>query len=103
MNSGDKRQRKFSPQEKSLAVLRLLRGEPVESIAEELGVRRARLDHWHTTYTSAGFEALLKESTRSRLQRLEKRFGKALPWVGLLLALTVILVLLQRMFSVPHE
>jgi transposase-like protein len=102
MNSGDKRQRKFSPQEKSLAVLRLLRGEPAEAIAEELGVRRSRIDHWHSMYTSAGFEALLKESARTRYQRIEKRIGKALPWVGLLLALTLILVLLERMYSVPR-
>jgi len=52
MNSGDEHHR-FSPTEKSAAVLRLPRGESIETVAEDLGVRRSRIERWRSLYTSA--------------------------------------------------
>src|SRR4051794_26894787 len=45
---------RMSRQRKSAAVLRLLRGEDLETVSRELGVTAATLTGWHDAFLAAG-------------------------------------------------
>src|SRR5437762_12930500 len=49
---------RMSRQRKSAAVLRLLRGEDLETVSRELGVTAATLTNWHDAFLAAGEAAL---------------------------------------------
>src|SRR5256885_7761125 len=49
---------RMSRQRKSAAVLRLLRGEDLETVSRELGVTAATLTSWHDAFLAAGEAAL---------------------------------------------
>ena len=49
---------RMSQQRKSAAVLRLLRGEDLETVSRELGVTAATLTNWHDAFLVAGEAAL---------------------------------------------
>src|SRR5919199_1473036 len=53
-------ERRFSAQRKLAAVTRLLRGEPLETLARELNVTVARLSEWRDR-ALVGAEAAMKE------------------------------------------
>src|SRR5260221_4518579 len=48
----------MSRQRKTAAVLRLLRGEDLETVSRELGVTAATLTGWHDAFVAAGEAAL---------------------------------------------
>jgi hypothetical protein len=56
-------ERRFSARRKVAAVARLLRGEPLETIARELNVTAARLSEWRDRALAAA-EAAMKERGR---------------------------------------
>src|SRR4029453_18512994 len=56
-------ERRFSVQRKLAAVTRLLRGEPLETLARELNVTAARLSDWRDR-ALVGAEAAMKERER---------------------------------------
>jgi hypothetical protein len=56
-------ERRFSAQRKLAGVKRLLRGEPLETVARELNVTAARLSEWRDR-ALAGAEAAMKERER---------------------------------------
>ena len=56
-------ERRFSAQRKLAAVTRLLRGEPLETVARELNVTAARLSTWRDR-ALAGAEAAMKARER---------------------------------------
>ena len=62
------------PQRKRDAVLRLLRGERLETGSRSLGVTAATLSGWRDAFLAAGAASL---STRARIVLLEARPG---PW-----------------------
>src|SRR5215213_2945428 len=72
-------ERRFSARRKLAAVARLLRGEPLETVARELNVTVARLGTWRDR-ALAGAEAAMKERERDgrdeELLRLEARLGE---------------------------
>jgi len=71
----------MSRQRKSAAVLRLLRGEDLETVSRELGVTAATLTNWHDGFLAAGEAALTTRAvTGEELQsdRLKARLGAAL-------------------------
>ena len=72
-------ERRFSARRKLAAVARLLRGEPLETVARELNVTAARLSGWRDR-ALAGAEAAMKERERDgrdeELLRLKAKLGE---------------------------
>ena len=72
-------ERRFSAQRKLAAVTRLLRGEPLESVARELNVTVARLSEWRDRALVAA-EGAMKErerdSRKEELLRLKAKLGE---------------------------
>ena len=72
-------ERRFSARRKLSAVTRLLRGEPLESLARELNVTAARLSEWRDR-ALAGAAAAMKERERDsrgdELLRLKAKLGE---------------------------
>ena len=72
---------RMSRQRKTAAVLRLLRGEDLETVSRELGVTAATLTGWHDAFLAAGEAALTSRAiTGEGLEsdRLKARLGAAL-------------------------
>ena len=72
---------RMSRQRKTVAVLRLLRGEALELVSRSLGVTAATLTNWRDTFLAAGEAALTtKPTTGEELEndRLKARLGTAL-------------------------
>jgi transposase-like protein len=71
----------MSRQRKSAAVLRLLRGEDLETVSRELGVTAATLTGWRDAFWAAGEAALTtRAATGEELEsdRLKAKLGAAL-------------------------
>ena len=72
-------ERRFSAQRKLAAVSRLLRGEPLETVARELNVTVARLTEWRDR-ALVGAETAMKERERDsrdeELLRLRAKLGE---------------------------
>ena len=64
---------------KTEAVLRLLRGEPLEVVSRGLGVNAAKLSSWRDAFLAAGQQSLkannLRRSDR-RVAKLERKIGE---------------------------
>jgi transposase len=79
---GDYRSRpRWSAGKKMEAVLRLLRGEPLEALSRELGVEAHRLAAWRDDFLEGGKEALKgQRSDRSpddrALRQAERKVGQ---------------------------
>ena len=72
---------RMSRQRKSAAVLRLLRGEDLETVSRELGVTAATLTGWRDAFLAAGEAALTtRTATGEELEseRLKAKLGAAL-------------------------
>ena len=72
---------RMSRQRKSAAVLRLLRGEDLETVSRELGVTAATLTGWHDAFLAGGEAALTSRATTGEeleSERLKARLGAAL-------------------------
>ena len=72
---------RLSRQRKTAAVLRLLRGEDLETFSRELGVTAATLTGWHDAFLAAGEAALTTRATTGEeleSDRLKARLGAAL-------------------------
>ena len=72
---------RMSRQRKSAAVLRLLRGEDLETVSRELGVTAATLTGWHDAFLAGGEAALMtRAATGEELEseRLKAKLGAAL-------------------------
>ena len=71
----------MSRQRKTTAVLRLLRGEDLETVSRGLGVTAATLSGWRDAFLAAGEAALMsRAATGEELEseRLKARLGAAL-------------------------
>ena len=72
---------RMSRQRKTAAVMRLLRGEDLETVSRSLGVTAATLTTWRDSFLAAGEAALATRPTdRETLQseRLKARLGEML-------------------------
>ena len=72
---------RMSRQRKTAAVLRLLRGEDLETVSRELGVTAATLSGWHDAFLAGGEAALTtRAATGEELEseRLKAELGAAL-------------------------
>lgn len=92
--------RHVSPKDKSAAVLRLIRGDEVGVVAQETGVSVGRLERWQSAFLAGGLEALEKDSHhKTGSQKLSARLKVIMPWVGLLVALLITVLLLVRFLN----
>src|SRR3954468_16087124 len=72
---------RMSRQRKTAAVLRLLRGEDLETVSRELGVTAAMLTGWRDAFLAGGEAALMtRAATGEELEseRLKAKLGAAL-------------------------
>ena len=72
---------RMSRQRKSAAVLRLLRGEDLETVSRSLSVRAATLNGWREAFLAAGEAALTTRATTGEelaSERLKAKLGAAL-------------------------
>jgi transposase len=72
---------RMSRQRKSAAVLRLLRGEDLESVSRELGVTAATLTGWRDAFLAGGEAALTTRAASGEeleSERLKAKLGAAL-------------------------
>ena len=70
---------RFSARRKTDAILRLLRGEPLDSLARELGVTAATLAQWREHFLAGGQAALKSRPADERddeIQRLRAKVGE---------------------------
>src|SRR4051794_30793498 len=72
---------RMSRQRKRDAVLRLLRGEDLETLSRALGATAATLTGWHDTFVAAGEASLATRSTDGEAletERLKAKLGEML-------------------------
>ena len=72
----------MSRQRKTAAVLRLLRGEDLETVSRSLGVTAATLSGWRDAFLAAGEASLASrpgDGERLESERLKARLGEMLP------------------------
>jgi transposase len=72
---------RMSRQRKSAAVLRLLRGEDLETVSRELGVTAATLTGWRDAFLAGGEAALTSRAVTGEeleSERLKAKLGAAL-------------------------
>ena len=70
---------RFSARRKTEVILRMLRGEPLDTVARELGVTAATLAHWREQFLAGGQAALKSRPADERddeLQRLRAKVGE---------------------------
>jgi transposase-like protein len=70
---------RFSVRRKTEAILRLLRGEPLDTLARELGVTGATLAQWREHFLAGGQAALKSRPADERddeIQRLRAKVGE---------------------------
>ena len=72
---------RFSVRRKRETVLRLLRGEDLESVSRELGITTARASQWRDQFLVAGQAGLKSRATEARDEdnrRLQAKIGELL-------------------------
>ena len=100
----DRRHARFTSHEKTDAVLRLLKGESVEIVSDELGVAVERIERWKSSFIAAGSAELAKRKDVSSKNWGVKHAGSIRQWIWLLCALVaVISVLVLVMQRGPQE
>ncbi len=70
---------RFSARRKTETILRMLRGESLDSLARELGVTAATLAHWREEFPTGGQAALKSRPADERddeIQRLRAKVGE---------------------------
>ena len=83
------RKGRFSARRKHATVLRLLRGEDLESVSRELGITAARASQWRDQFLAAGQAGLKSRAPDARdeeHQRLHAKVGELLMETELLYA-----------------
>ena len=70
--------KRFWAQHKTEAVLRLLRGEDIDTLSRELGVTAATLSQWRSAFLAGGAESLKKRSPaeEAEYKRLNEKIGE---------------------------
>jgi len=91
----DHRHSRFTSHEKIDAVLRLLKGESVETVSDELGVTIGRLERWKDSFVSAGSAELAERTDVPSNRWVAKHFGSVWQWIWLLAALVAIISILS--------
>lgn len=81
-------------------VLRLLKGESIETVSQELGVTVRRIEQWRDRFVEAGSAELARRESDSQRSWAAKHSRSIWQWTWLLIALvaviSVLVVLMQR-------
>ncbi len=73
----EERQVRWSTRKKGEAVLRLLRGETIDSLSRELSVAVEALSRWREEFIEGGMAGLKGKTVEdSRIAKLEKKIGQ---------------------------
>jgi transposase-like protein len=78
-SDGGREPGRFSARRKTETILRLLRGEPLDSVARELGVTAATLAQWREQFLAGGQAAVKSRPADERdeeIQRLRAKVGE---------------------------
>jgi transposase-like protein len=90
-------ERRYSPEEKYRAVIRVLGGEDAAGVASEFQVSHAHLGAWRETFVSGGMFALKESGRRKKGRPRAKRFWrKVAPWAALLASLAAVVWMVTR-------
>lgn len=91
----------FSPEAKTKAVLRVLRGESESEVAGDYGVSQSRLARWEREFVKAGAAGLAQaRSPKRKLWRRLRKYGAVvLQGIGILLVLVLIVRVLTKFFE----
>jgi hypothetical protein len=85
---------------KTEAVLRVLRGETVEKVSEELGVSIGRIERWRNNFVEAGSAELARRKDTPSQSWFARHSSSIWQWTWLLIVLvavvTVLVVFMQR-------
>ena len=73
--AGNGRGGRFSARRKRETVLRLLRGEDLESVSRELGITAARAAQWRDQFLAAGQAPWVIPNRPESIRKLVKRLG----------------------------
>jgi transposase len=76
------------------AVIRLIKGESVEVLSQELGVSVRRIERWQSRFLEAGSAELAKRTDTPSTSWLAKNSPSIRQWFWLLLALVAVICLL---------
>ena len=82
---------------KTEAVLRLLKGESVQEVSEELGVSARRVERWKARFLEAGFAELAKRSDDPHKSWVSKHSSSIWQWLLVLVALFVLVSILTAL------
>ena len=90
----DRLHARFTSHEKTDAVLRLLKGESVEAVSQELGTSIRRIERWKSSFVEAGSAELAKRKDVSSNSWAKKDWSTIRQWVWLLVALVAVISVL---------
>ena len=90
----DRRHSRFSSHEKTDAVLRLLKGESVETVSQELGVTVGRIERWKSSFVAAGSAELARRKDDPSKGWRAKHSRAVWQWMWLLVALVAVISML---------
>jgi hypothetical protein len=96
---GRSRHEYFTSAQKTQAVLRLLRGEPAETLSEEFGISIRRLERWQEEFISGGRNALARRKDLSSNNWLGEHAVAIRQWFWLVLALGAVVSLLAKLLE----
>jgi|SRR5579871_1799839 len=96
----DQRHARFTSHEKTAAVMRLLKGESVEAVSEELGITVRRIERWRNSFVEAGSAELAKRRDVPSKNSVVQDWNSIRQWMWLLVVLvavtTILVVFMQR-------
>jgi hypothetical protein len=96
----DDRYERVTGRAKTEAVLRLLKGDSIETVSQDLGVAIPRIERWKNRFVEAGSTELAKRRSESSKGWVAKHSSSIRQWIWLLVALiafiTILVVFLQR-------
>jgi hypothetical protein len=90
----DRLNSRFTSHEKTDAVLRLLKGESVETVSEELGTSIPRIERWKSSFVEAGSAELAKRKDVPTKGWATRDWSSFRQWAWLLFALVAVISVL---------
>jgi hypothetical protein len=90
---------RLTSREKTDAVLRLLKGESVQTVSQEIGVSVARIERWKGSFVAAGSAELASRKDVSSKNWVTKNLAVIRQWSWLLFALIAVISILVMLME----
>jgi transposase len=90
----DDRYQRVTGRAKTDAVLRLLKGESIEAVSQELGVTIPRIERWKNRFLEAGSIELARRKEERSKGWAAKHSGSIRQWIWLFVALVAVITIL---------